>query len=55
MVGIARLSVSGLLMMFLAKVIQVGERGHRLSERRSPFLGEEFALAVKDANPRISK
>jgi len=32
----------------------VGERGHRLSERRPPFLGEEFALAVKDADPRIS-
>jgi hypothetical protein len=35
-------------------VSSVGERGHRLSERRPPFLGEEFALAVKDANPRIS-
>jgi hypothetical protein len=30
----------------------VGERGHRLTERRPPFLGEEHALAVKDADPR---
>ena len=35
-------------------VSSVGERGHRLTERRPPFLGEEQALAVKDANPRIS-
>jgi hypothetical protein len=34
-------------------VSSVGERGHRLTER-TPFLGEEQALAVKDANPRIS-
>jgi hypothetical protein len=33
-------------------VSSVGERGHRLTERRPPFLGEEQALAVKDANPR---
>jgi hypothetical protein len=33
-------------------VFSVGERGHRLTERRPPFLGEEQALAVKDANPR---
>ena len=30
------------------------ERGHRLTERRPPFLGEEQTLAVKDANPRVS-
>jgi hypothetical protein len=30
----------------------VGERGHRLTGRCPPFLGEEQALAVKDANPR---
>jgi hypothetical protein len=35
-------------------VSSVGERGHRLTERRPPFLGEELALAVKDAGPRIS-
>jgi hypothetical protein len=40
--------------IFHQGVSSVGERGHRLSERRPPFLGEEFALAVKDANPRIS-
>jgi hypothetical protein len=33
-------------------VSSVGERGHRLTERRPPFLGEEQALAVKDADPR---
>jgi hypothetical protein len=33
-------------------VSSVGERGHRLTERRPPFLGEGQALAVKDANPR---
>jgi hypothetical protein len=33
-------------------VFSVGERGHRLTERRPPFLGEEQALAVKDADPR---
>jgi hypothetical protein len=33
-------------------VFSVGERGHRLTERRPPFLGEEQALAVKDTNPR---
>jgi hypothetical protein len=36
-------------------VSSVGERGHRLTERRPPFLGGEQALAVKDANPRISR
>ena len=36
-------------------VSSVGERGHRLIERRPPFLGEEQALAVKDADPRISQ
>ena len=35
-------------------VFSVGERGHRLTKRRPPFLGEEQALAVKDANPRNS-
>ena len=33
-------------------VFSVGERGHRLTERRPPFLGEGQALAVKDADPR---
>ena len=34
-------------------VSSVAERGHRLSERRPPFLGEEQATG-QGANPRIS-
>jgi len=55
MVGIERLSISGLPLLDGVPrqgVSSVGERGHRLSERRPPFLGEEQALAVKDADPR---
>ena len=42
MVGIARLSVSGLPLLDDVPhqgVFSVGERGHRLTERRPPFLG----------------
>ena len=57
MEGIARLSVSGLPLLDGVPrqgLFLVGERGHRLTERRPPFLGEGRALPVKDANPRIS-
>ena len=56
MEGIEQLSVSGLPLLDDVPhqgVFSVGERGHRLTERRPPFLGEELALAVKDADPRI--
>jgi hypothetical protein len=39
------------LLSYLTKgFLSVGERGHRLTEWRPPFLGEEQVLAVKDAD-----
>jgi len=36
-------------------VPSVGERGHRLSERRPPFLGEGGRISGQGRRPRISK
>ena len=52
MVGIARLSVSGLPLLDPHQgVPSVGERGHRLTERRPPFLGEGGRISGQGRRP----